>query len=534
MKRGKDEEKSIGPMFPRLHVNDTEKGGPRAPPRNKMALYEQLSIPSQRYSRSMLPYTANNNGPANLVPPSSQCGGNEREMFLNGQVPPRHQSEHQFKHYSDLSTQLAQVEQRKKSDEDECRVPVFIHPMPSKRFNKYNNNTDREKLSPSILQERCSEPLGQGNLFSNSKEALPSEDVNTVHDLSHDAVSGEDGPCRPTETGLERGDSVSETSVLEAVNGVNITPDDVVGVIGQKQFFKARTAIANQQRAFAVQVFELHRLIKVQRLIAASPHLLLEDSPYFNKPTKASSPANKPPLDYTAKSIPDIPNRKGDDSYKPIQEKECSAENTVEKTSLSTQTNPCFHQQPQGHQWLIPVMSPSEGLVYKPYPFVSQPCGGGCGPPGSNPTVGNFSTPPPPQYHHLPSFPQFPPHGYFPPYCVPIMDTSAFSGPPPEQTIRAPAAAGPAVQKSGPALWDVEMQGSTASSPSGRRKRGSNGVEFERRNMLPLFPTTPAAVDALKPTRVIKVVPRNGLSASESAARIFRTIQEEREQYNSM
>ena len=49
MKRGKGEEKLMGPMFPRLHVNDTEKGGPKAPPRNKMALYEQLSIPSQRF-----------------------------------------------------------------------------------------------------------------------------------------------------------------------------------------------------------------------------------------------------------------------------------------------------------------------------------------------------------------------------------------------------------------------------------------------------------------------------------------------------
>lgn len=47
---GKGEEKAMGPMFPRLHVNDTEKGGPRAPPRNKMALYEQFSIPSQRFS----------------------------------------------------------------------------------------------------------------------------------------------------------------------------------------------------------------------------------------------------------------------------------------------------------------------------------------------------------------------------------------------------------------------------------------------------------------------------------------------------
>ena len=50
MRGEKDEEKVLSPMFPRLHVNDTEKGGPRAPPRNKMALYEQLTIPTQRFS----------------------------------------------------------------------------------------------------------------------------------------------------------------------------------------------------------------------------------------------------------------------------------------------------------------------------------------------------------------------------------------------------------------------------------------------------------------------------------------------------
>ncbi|KAL8519297.1 hypothetical protein ACS0TY_010294 [Phlomoides rotata] len=71
MKRGKDEEKIMGPMFPRLHVNDTEKGGPRAPPRNKMALYEQLSIPSQRSSRMVMQCNLSNNVP-NSVPPSSQ------------------------------------------------------------------------------------------------------------------------------------------------------------------------------------------------------------------------------------------------------------------------------------------------------------------------------------------------------------------------------------------------------------------------------------------------------------------------------
>lgn len=69
MKRGKDDDKIMGPMFPRLHVNDTEKGGPRAPPRNKMALYEQLSIPSQRFGSGMLPLNPNNS--SNLVSPAS-------------------------------------------------------------------------------------------------------------------------------------------------------------------------------------------------------------------------------------------------------------------------------------------------------------------------------------------------------------------------------------------------------------------------------------------------------------------------------
>ena len=69
MRGGKDEARVMSPIFPRLHVNDTEKGGPRAPPRNKMALYEQLSIPSQRFnfeSLSVLPLPSNNS--SSLVP----------------------------------------------------------------------------------------------------------------------------------------------------------------------------------------------------------------------------------------------------------------------------------------------------------------------------------------------------------------------------------------------------------------------------------------------------------------------------------
>ncbi|GAB4842355.1 hypothetical protein Ancab_012325 [Ancistrocladus abbreviatus] len=60
MKGGKHAEKTTTPTFPRLYVNDVEKGGPRPPSRNKMALYEKRSIPSRRLS----------SGSASMLPPS--------------------------------------------------------------------------------------------------------------------------------------------------------------------------------------------------------------------------------------------------------------------------------------------------------------------------------------------------------------------------------------------------------------------------------------------------------------------------------
>lgn len=43
MKGEKDGGKQMVPLFPGLHISDGDKGGPRAPPRNKMALFEEYS-----------------------------------------------------------------------------------------------------------------------------------------------------------------------------------------------------------------------------------------------------------------------------------------------------------------------------------------------------------------------------------------------------------------------------------------------------------------------------------------------------------
>ncbi|KAL8504002.1 hypothetical protein ACS0TY_022654 [Phlomoides rotata] len=601
MKRGKDE-MIKGPMFPRLHVNDTEKRGPRAPPRNKMALYEQFSIPSQRFNHS-------NNKAANLEPPSKQGVANEHGMFFSYQLPTRHQFEKPHDHYSDFTIPLAQVNQRKKLDADDFRVPIFFQ---SREICKHANNLNKEKLSPSdpfnfsrqlnfhevkktsgMRQEEATSLSSSGTTkqYDSSMYCEPRDScANSIDRLEvHDAVEhhniNSSAPIRASlsdeqrgfcdlrnDTGyqdksfrssvhtttLERVDSVSETSVVDSISRLDITPDEVVEIIGQKHFWKARKAILNQQRLFAVQVFELHRLVKVQRSIAEVAQNLADDSGYLGKPTKSSPSARIP-----VKAVADVPKQK-DEADKLNQMKENSADDTIEKPSFSSvqkgvpppsyqplngsspvpsvssnqNAMPWSISQPQGHQWLIPVMTPSEGLVYKPYP------GPGCtgfGPPGPGPgpMPSNFLPPvcgipaPHPQYP-LPYFHPAGPHGYFPPYGLPMMDGDTFSVSSVEQNSSHKNRASPDVTK------DVEVQASAVGRPNRRLEDSGGRDDTEQTDVLPLFPTSPATSSCPRrskpegPVQVIKVVPHNARSATESAARIFRSIQEERKQVDSM
>ncbi|KAK7291021.1 hypothetical protein RIF29_05861 [Crotalaria pallida] len=351
-----------------------------------------------------------------------------------------------------------------------------------------------------------------------------------------------------------------------------------------------------QQRVFAVQVFELHRLIKVQQLIAGSPDLSLEDDDFVeNSPPKRSTPSNLS-LKVVVKSQHQNLKRKVD-SEKLNHEMERSAENAVGKKSCSTLKNDshlsnctpvsgnphqakaaaddnrmgawCFNQS-LGHQWLIPVMTPSEGLVYKPYPgpaFTGTMCRGGCGPFGPAPPGGTFMNPgygvPP----HIPSGSL----AYFPPYGMQVMN-QAVSGSAVEQ-VNHFAAQGSHGQnghssveganfnthnqsshdlpvqrkeaishvKKSQASKKSELQRSTASSPSEMSKRMRPEQITEGRDAHSLSHTaasTPERVlqspETRQQTRVIKVVPHNRRSATESAARIFQSIQEERKKYDKV
>ncbi|KAI8559201.1 hypothetical protein RHMOL_Rhmol04G0154700 [Rhododendron molle] len=77
-----------------------------------------------------------------------------------------------------------------------------------------------------------------------------------------------------------------------------------------------------QQRVFAVQVFELHRLIKVQKLIAASLELLLQSELHLGKSSIKGLPTKKLPLGNPLEAPPQLLSKLK--PQKPIHNKECA------------------------------------------------------------------------------------------------------------------------------------------------------------------------------------------------------------------
>ncbi|KAK1575525.1 hypothetical protein Q3G72_006207 [Acer saccharum] len=167
---------------------------------------------------------------------------------------------------------------------------------------------------------------------------------------------------------------------------------------------------------------------KVQKLIARSPHLLLDDQLYMNKPHLDMSLVKKLPPKSILEASPQIIVKPKDNSQKPDLRMECEDENAVGNLPLPSINNDtskglvtrrsnfgsysgnapptpvtrnikpsvwCFP--PPGNQWLVSVMSPSEGLVYKPYTGPCPPTAGfvapfygSCGPVSLTPAGGDF------------------------------------------------------------------------------------------------------------------------------------------------
>ncbi|PHT45922.1 hypothetical protein CQW23_15080 [Capsicum baccatum] len=763
MKTEKDEERHMDPLFPRLHINDAHKGGPRAPPRNKMALCEQSSRSSQSFTStsaptprtmSMLPLPPNG---GNSIPAASPSlvGCNKRNYFshsasesshfveilhpyssggmnftmrrpdvppvksLNPQVlclkgnlrgtsqlnpiqshslsysnsnptankfgrendfcgpsgkPLYHGNIHknadkekvaissqkpslkfqsvfekQFKDTGSTQVKCREYNINQAGDIAKCQKREHCVKLPAPHLSTIETTVVREAPSPGHSKlnikpfvsrapenrcglvgdlNRCSDSNSESdedswiqhkrkavedvtyakhedattNRCSSRMEGpscsfLPHRDnqqspkrVKSSSGCPEDQISGP-----PVVGGADRSEGISEASSLNSKLVEKMSSDNVIALIGQELFWKARRTIAHQQRIFAIQLFELHRLTKVQKMIARSPDILFKSNFYINQPSiKFSSLKNlpcddvlEPPVVAVGQKISPKPNNfeipidnvflplPKDDDKNSIPQQPAQKPNVGTPTSRSFVSDPklasrCF-QPPPGYQWLVPIRSPSEGLVYKPYTGPCPPPGGiiapvygSCRSAIPSPTGGEFANVP---YSVPTSHKQgvgiFPGPAIFDqsciqPYSMPVIKPSASSSAIEQMNPLSRIKSNE--KENSPLMHDVnsvrphqiscniscqksavmsdcdptfqadrasDMQGSTASSPPERAQKDA----------LSLFPITPTAKGSDQPVQdndteqriqVIKVVPHNSKSASESAARIFRSIQEER------
>ncbi|XP_018490520.1 protein HEADING DATE 3B [Raphanus sativus] len=314
---------------------------------------------------------------------------------------------------------------------------------------------------------------------------------------------------------------VSDCSAIDSLSCMSASSNDAAKVIGgEKRFWKMRTYMINQQKIFAAQVFELHRLIMVQKMVAKSPNLVLESK--FNGGKRGTMRSSHTHLLETAASMV---KKTITEKHKHVTEE--YPEHMKPKLFLPSINKdlltPMWPQQllpPPGNQWLVPVMSPSEGLVYKPYT-------GPCPPPSSAfmvPFCGQDSLN---ATFRFPVSTQLSNNYSLSPNARtnPFGQLQGWSNTSSHMTQAIPFSLKKSQESN-----DSDVHGSTASSPPEKHKL----------DVLPLFPTEPnhhtdEYQHKQQPMgRAIKAIPHNSTSASESAARIFRFIQEERRDSDHM
>ncbi|KAM7255704.1 hypothetical protein ACFE04_008602 [Oxalis oulophora] len=666
-------------MFPKLNVSEAENhgGGPRAPPRNKMALYEQVGMPSSRLSIgltdvSCFPTPSDSILVASM--PSTHSGGDhQRNMFasfLNSPAQSSYLSEKSLLYSTCGDNQLNSMTTSK--DWKPMKHTSFqsldtISQLPACNFSDFNDlclKTDREnKHHHKVTSCSSSQPgigetangndwenfpqlsLNSSMHFEKHMKGTKGFDLKLTHNINNQGLDIEEVPrnsrenlgpmpsklscngqisspliksslvntlnylakrkaCSYQERTLMQDETVLKDSFLTESNGVGkenglslrneqcnnnfasmgigsdcapvnvrdlrrhgdisdsswvdsrpVSRSGVVGVLGEKQYWKARDTIANQQRIFALQVFELHRLIKVQKMIAGSPRLFLEDnnSHFLGKSSLQSFLMKKSASDYIGElpapiKLEDLSQKSNDNAVPKLL---LPPQLTNNSTSKEFVTNPQSYDpkpspwclMPSRNQWLVPVMSPSEGLIYKPY-------NGPCPPPAglassvyqtSAPTGGDFLS----SGYGVPSSHKqntriFPSTSSWSQTYSPNSDqASMFPG---TRSRDNQISIGDVeftrpIQNLGNRLNQINRTSSCyfGQIPENEVLGNTTTICSQRAagDELQLFPTEPttnqnAETNKQASSQVIKAVPRNPMSASESTARIFRSIQEQR------
>lgn len=256
--------------------------------------------------------------------------------------------------------------------------------------------------------------------------------------------------------------------------------------------------------------------MQVQKRIAGSPHLLVGGKSSLKKRSidhlgnlSPNDNLESPPLLDSPKFDPEKQNLNSPGANEKSVEKlplqaTYSGNSPASAAATSAKSSWCYPS--PGSQWLIPVMSPSEGLVYKPYagpypPLMSPvpPFYRSCGSMNQTPGSDEFLNTPfglAPSQHGSGMIPGWAPPGkasFAPPFTMPCSKAEQMQSShrpqsngnngqfpicsPPSQISKAMSSSDGKLQ----ALKESDLQGSSASSPSNR----------EEGDALALFPLAP-------------------------------------------
>lgn len=232
-KRAGDEDDFTVPVFVQSRMgqrqSNTQNGGGKA----------KLTPFGQSHSDSAIKLkNASKKDPKQISSPSLNFRReitSEREEDLNACSPAR---DHSVKAATNIST-------REKVD-----VPVNVNASPNQEYEDhpvptFNRSCDSDAC---LQQESQINNTGQGDGLVESTRDAEKGTVSQATSVSRSDSESEyhgDRTCISPQMGnADKGDDSSETSMVDSVSGMDISPDDVVRIIGQKHFWKARKEIA--------------------------------------------------------------------------------------------------------------------------------------------------------------------------------------------------------------------------------------------------------------------------------------------------
>lgn len=181
----------------------------------------------------------------NLRPEGSRHSeGNSKEVMVCGEKLNNSQSNKKSREKSEIPLKQINISS---SFEHRDHPPKYFHKLKNTNDGLQHEYREDSQLIKTVRDDGVSVDQSRGLDYENSSILmgdLQQEVQRSPHNPTNDAESHEDN-CRSLPTGImDRGDDdVSETSMVDSVSGSDLSPDDVVGIIGQKHFWKARRAI---------------------------------------------------------------------------------------------------------------------------------------------------------------------------------------------------------------------------------------------------------------------------------------------------